>query len=86
MTWKKFSVKCVPCGHRNMPDKSPRRGVEMVLRGEFDGCRKCGTKFATIRVPNRPLVQEIASTLPKVSPIVEIVGYVGAVPRAYGYA
>lgn len=86
MTWKKFSVKCVLCGHRNRPDRSPRRGIELVLRGEFATCRSCGTKFATIRVPNRPLVVEVASTLQTVAPIVEIVGYTGEVPCAYGYA
>lgn len=85
MIWKKFSVKCGQCGHTNRPDPSPRRGVEKVLRGEFDTCRNCGVQFTTIKVPNRPLVQELASQL-QVSPFVEIVGYTREVPRAYGYA
>ena len=82
----KFSVKCAECGHRNMPDRSPRRGVEKVLRGEFSACRKCGASFAKIRVPNRPLVQSVLAELPSISPAVEIVGYLGNTPKAYGYA
>ncbi len=86
MVIMRFSVKCGQCGHHSRPDPSPRHGILKVLKGEFDTCRKCGTKFTKIQVPNRPLVQKLMAELSNLSSAVEIVEYARNVPRAYGLA
>ena len=61
--FRQFYVKCGNCGHRNSPHPSPRKGVELVLRGEFHTCRGCGRDMKNIRLSDRPLVQKIRAEL-----------------------
>ncbi|TSC62872.1 MAG: hypothetical protein G01um101448_517 [Parcubacteria group bacterium Gr01-1014_48] len=80
-----FSVRCSERGHSNRPAKNTRVGILLVLTGEFRSCRGCGVEFTQIRVPNRPIVTQIATTT-SVTAIVTIVEYCGTVPKAIGLA
>ncbi|OGJ59097.1 hypothetical protein A2635_00190 [Candidatus Peribacteria bacterium RIFCSPHIGHO2_01_FULL_51_9] len=53
-----FHVVCGGCGHRNRPHRSPKRGIRMVLLGEFKHCRNCG-KELKILPSDRPLVRAV---------------------------
>lgn len=81
-----FSVHCTQCGHNNRPHTKARVGVKLVLTGQFNTCRKCGTQFHEIVIPKRPMVMkvllEISNTL---SPTAVLKDYSGKVPMAMGY-
>ena len=62
MVWRDFLVSCSECGHRNRPDKSPRKGIEKVLRGEGK-CRGCGNPLHPVELSDRPLVLEVRAQL-----------------------
>ncbi len=86
MIWKPFLVKCSHCGHRNKPHNSPRIGVELVLTGDFDTCRRCNTEFNIITVPRRPIVTQVLSKLSEVpSVLVMLENYDGVAPMSVGY-
>jgi hypothetical protein len=80
-----FSVQCGGCGNVNRPSKSPAEGIKMILNGDFRACRHCGTEFARITVPARPLVLELAQKIPAPH-WVRIARYQGRVPMAIGSA
>ena len=61
--FRPFYINCRQCGHRNSPHPSPRKGVELVLRGEFHQCRGCGREMKNIRLSDRPLVKGVRAEL-----------------------
>jgi len=78
-----FNLQCSSCGHKNRPARSFSEGIRLVLAGSFTRCRSCGSEFTKIRIPNRPLVEELLEDL-DVSPLVEIFPYNGKPPVAIG--
>lgn len=85
MTYMLFSVRCGGCNYVARPAPSPREGIRKVLSGEFTKCPSCKADFAKIRVPRRPLVEAVARTLSSLHERVELVDYVGNVPKALGF-
>jgi uncharacterized Zn finger protein len=86
MRFMSFSVHCTQCGHNNRPHASARTGVELVLTGKFDTCRKCGAQFREIVVPKRPLVMEVLMRISNsLSTKAILEDYDGRVPKAIGY-
>lgn len=35
-------ILCPHCGHRNVPARSPRASIKMILLGRVGSCKKCG--------------------------------------------
>lgn len=58
-----FKIVCAACGHRNLPHPSPRKAIEIALRGEVKPCRKCGRPLRLRRLNDRPLVRELRAKL-----------------------
>jgi len=86
MRYLRFSVKCKHCGHNNRPHNSPKVGIELVLTGQFNTCRKCGAQFDQIVVTKRPLVMEVFKGLANtLSTKTVLSDYDGKVPMAIGY-
>ncbi|MBU1083214.1 hypothetical protein KKE14_02135, partial [Patescibacteria group bacterium] len=79
-----FGVPASTCSHRNRPHKDSKEGVLQVLRGEFDTCRHCGTRFARISLPRRPLVMKCVHSMAKVANNIHLFDYSGRIPPARG--
>ena len=58
MVYKTFAVVCGRCGHRNLPHRSPRKGIALALLGRLSECRGgCGRQLAFVpEDDHRPLV------------------------------
>ena len=80
-----FIIKCMNCGHNNLPKRNVEGGVRAVLDGSFRTCRKCKVEFSEIQVPNRPVVRDIRNEVRKIPPYVKIFEYCGRVPPTVGY-
>lgn len=62
MVFKQFVVICGRCGHRNVPDRSPRKGIALALLGKLLMCRGgCGHQLQ--HIPDRPLVDVVRRQL-----------------------
>lgn len=58
-----FLVRCLHCGHRNVPgqpaQRSPFYGAREVILNHYRGpCRGCGEVWSAVDLPNRPLVKK----------------------------
>jgi len=84
MISQSFSVRCTTCGHVNQPERGAEAGIKEVLNGDFNSCRRCKTRFATVIVPNRPIVKRLVENGYSVTPHVKIMNYSGKVPMAVG--
>ncbi len=62
MVWTGFVINCAVCGHRNRPHPSPRKGIELVLRGQLQPCRGCGKELHP-KLSDRPLVLQVRAEL-----------------------
>lgn len=61
--WTPFLVVCGACGHRNLPNRSPRVGIRLALLDELPCCRSCGKQLRLTNPSDRPLVHEVRAQL-----------------------
>lgn len=80
MKYLPFSVVCKSCGAIVKPAKSPTKGIERTLKGEYTTCNKCDYRFKLLIVPNRPIVKKLIEGGIDVSPLVDIRDYKGKPP------
>jgi len=80
MPYLPFSIKCNNCKSIDTPHKSPTKGLELTIRGEYTKCDICGYIFVAIMVPYRPLVEKLINGGITVSPRVALKSYKGKVP------
>lgn len=58
-----FVVTCGGCGHRNLPDRSPKVGIRLALLGQLPCCRSCGKQLRLTKLTDRPLVRTVRAQL-----------------------
>lgn len=64
--YRPFYVSC-ECGHKNRPDRSPRIGIRIALKGPIE-CKRCGRSIDVsedLRRSDRPLVKAVLANLQK---------------------
>ena len=62
MTWTSFRRICPNCGTNNRPDQSPKRGIALAVFRLLPPCKECGHDLNDLKLPRRPLTQEVIRT------------------------
>jgi hypothetical protein len=59
-----YYLRCVDCGHRCRPHKSPRESIRLMLTGRAGHCRNCGRKLnPDLSASTAPLVLAVRKEL-----------------------
>lgn len=59
MVYKTFIVVCSQCRHRNLPHRSPRKGITLAFLDKLPDCRGCEQKLSRAPDESRDVVVEV---------------------------